>query len=310
MGTVEGRSRAWASRNIQLSTWRTKASHVLTPVVAFSLLSYGIATSAQPPRQERMAPTPNLAGPPSSIRRQYRNPPIEEALCEIRFTPSPEWDPTIPGLIYQKLQAEYPATPRELNILETDITLPIGPENEPSFKFQQARRVQLRSNDDKRFVSLGSDVISIHIVRPYSSWEVFSNQIRTVLNAYEVTAEPRGITRVEVRYINRIVVQAQVVELTDYFTSPPEPPKSLPQDIRSFLVRIDSHYDDSTRLVTAFASNDVGIDQVAFVLDISAIGEWSPPLSLADANGAIGELRAIERFGFESLITDKAEGIV
>lgn len=30
-------------------------------------------------------------------RRRYRNPPIEEALCEFYFDPSEEWDLTIPG---------------------------------------------------------------------------------------------------------------------------------------------------------------------------------------------------------------------
>ena len=29
-------------------------------------------------------------------RRKYRNPPIEETLCEFRFAPSQEWDPTVP----------------------------------------------------------------------------------------------------------------------------------------------------------------------------------------------------------------------
>ncbi len=250
--------------------------------------------------------TTNLTGSPSQIRRQYRNPPIEEAFCEIRFTPSPDFDPTIPGLIYQRLQADYSAKPREQNTLEPDISLPIDPEQEASFKFKQARRVQLRSNDDKRYISLGADVISIHIVRPYSSWEDFSNQISTALAAYETIAKPTGIARIEIRYINRIVVQAQVIELTDYFTSPPEPPKSLPQDIRSFLVRIDSQYDDTTRLITTFASNDAGMDRVAVILDISVTRERISPIPIADASNIIDELRTIERFGFESSITDKA----
>jgi hypothetical protein len=36
-----------------------------------------------------------------ATRRQYKNPPIEEALAEFRFVPRQEWDLTIPGKIHQ-----------------------------------------------------------------------------------------------------------------------------------------------------------------------------------------------------------------
>jgi len=36
-------------------------------------------------------------------RCKYRNPPIEEALCEFRFVPSQDWDPTVPGRFHKKI---------------------------------------------------------------------------------------------------------------------------------------------------------------------------------------------------------------
>ena len=32
-------------------------------------------------------------------RRKYRNPPIEEAVCDIQFEPGSEWDPTMSGAL-------------------------------------------------------------------------------------------------------------------------------------------------------------------------------------------------------------------
>jgi uncharacterized protein (TIGR04255 family) len=49
-------------------------------------------------------------------RRKYRNPPIEEALCEFRFAPSQDWDPTVPGRFHEKIREIYPAKPREQRI--------------------------------------------------------------------------------------------------------------------------------------------------------------------------------------------------
>ena len=47
------------------------------------------------------------------------------------------------------------------------------------------------------------------------------------------------ITRIAVRYINRIVIPAPVVELSDYLTTPPDVPKEFEyQSLHSFLSRV------------------------------------------------------------------------
>lgn len=243
-------------------------------------------------------------------RRQYRNPPIEEALCEIRFVPGPEWDPTLPGLIYQSLKAEYPQKPRTQNVLEAGVTIPDGGGG-PSFQVQQnASRVQFRSADDRRLVGVGPDVLSAHLLRPYSSWEQFRDQIVQALAAYSSVAEPTAISRIGVRYINQIVLAADVVDLNEYFTSPPEPPETLPQTLRSFLVRMEAAYEDEPiRVITTFASNDAARGRTAFILDIDVVGEWPEQLGLESAMEAIDDLRSRERVAFESLITDRAREV-
>jgi len=247
-----------------------------------------------------------------AARRQYRHPPIEEALCEIRFVPSTDWDPTVPGVFYQSIKPDYPAKPRTQNVLEAGVTLPDAAGTDgPSFQFRQnASRVQFRSADERRIVGVGPDVLSIHILRPYSSWETFREQIQKALDAYVSVAEPAGILRIGVRYINRIVVAAEVVELNEYFTSPPEPPDSLPQSLRSFLVRMDAVYEsEPVRLVTTFASNSADEGQTAFILDIDVVAEPPDAVSIQEAMGIIDDLRAKERAGFESLITNKAREV-
>ena len=63
-------------------------------------------------------------------RRRYRNPPIEEALCEFRFPPEQDWDPTIPGKLQTKFGDEYTGKPREQRVVEVgleaqEVSLPI-----------------------------------------------------------------------------------------------------------------------------------------------------------------------------------------
>lgn len=40
--------------------------------------------------------------------RKYKHPPIVEALCEFQFIPSQPWDITIPGLLYDRINSEFP----------------------------------------------------------------------------------------------------------------------------------------------------------------------------------------------------------
>ena len=50
--------------------------------------------------------------------RKYRNSPVEEAVCDLQFAPKTEWDPTLPGLLYEKLKKTYNEKPRQVQFFE------------------------------------------------------------------------------------------------------------------------------------------------------------------------------------------------
>ncbi len=241
-------------------------------------------------------------------RRRYRNPPIEEALCEFQFVPGPEWDLTMPGLIWERLKAEYPAKPRSQAVSTVQVGQQAGG---PSIELQQAPpRIQFRSADLRHLVAVGPGVLSVHMLRPYTGWEHLEARVASALLSYCSVAEPVGISRIGVRYINRIVVMAATVDLSDYFTSPPDPPSALPQQLASFIMRWESSFDDiDGRLVTTFASVPEDGEQCAFILDIDVIREWADPMPIQDAMVALNDLRARESVVFEALIQDKAREV-
>ena len=51
-------------------------------------------------------------------RRRYRNPPIDEALCQFRFEPDSGWDSTLADRLHAELQVDYLTSPRELRVVE------------------------------------------------------------------------------------------------------------------------------------------------------------------------------------------------
>ena len=66
---------------------------------------------------------------------------------------------------------------------------------------------------------------SVHMLRPYKGWETFRPQIQQALDAYSRIAEPEGITRIGLRYINKITIKEPHNDLSPYFSIPPRFPE-------------------------------------------------------------------------------------
>lgn len=163
-------------------------------------------------------------------RVTYRKPPIEEAVCDIQFAPSTEWDPTMPGRIYEKLKSTYNEKPRQQRVVEAQIQGAIA-EGSPSVSFHQRfgkSRVQLLAEKGTRIVGVGPDQLSVHMLRPYTGWEKFCPRIWEALEAYRQVAEPEAVTRIGLRYINRISFEEPTPDLPHYFTIPPKLPDVVP----------------------------------------------------------------------------------
>ena len=245
-------------------------------------------------------------------RRQYRNPPIEEALCELRFAPSSEWDVTVIGRFRERIKALYPGKPREQQLMEAGFQ--VGPQRTDSFMSlrQGLARVHFPTDDGRRLVAVGHDVMSVHVLRPYPGWdEDFRQRIAEALEAYSDITAPAGVQQISLRYVNRVVIQQAAIALDDYFTAPPHIPEHLPQAMAVIFSRIESFYANKPiRLAHTFASAEAPERQSAYLLDLDLRWEWpAPPLPLTEVMDAVEDLRQRERDAFEALITDKTREV-
>ena len=246
-------------------------------------------------------------------RRRYRNPPIEEALCEFHFRPGPEWDLTVPGKLHLRLGSEYMGKPQEQKSIETDIQVKNG--QPPSVQHRERlARVRLLTEDGKRIVSVGRDVMSVHMLRPYQGatlqepggWDEFRPRISAALNAYWAVARPTAVSRIGIRYINKIVIPHRSVRLEDYLRSSLPQVSGLSQQIGGFLIRVEYTYPEDVRLVLTQGLTEAPTDHVAVMLDLDVIWKGTEPVLQGDAMQKVTELRDLERIAFEALITDQA----
>lgn len=171
----------------------------------------------------------------------YKNPPIIEALCEFQFEPDSSWDLVIPGLIYEQLRDAFPKR-RQAKQLAVDVSAsPEGVEQQ----VRTTNRMQFLREDEKALVQVGPHLLAVNHLKPYPSWKEFVPLIERGLRTYCDVVDTDNIHRVGLRYINRIEIPGQGINLADFFKFYPFLGPNLPQEYGSFMVGIDVPYEDS-----------------------------------------------------------------
>lgn len=240
------------------------------------------------------------------MTRQYRNPPIKEAICDIRFETASEWDIFSPVRILELLRDEYDGKPSQ-NFPGSLEVLP-----EQSIRVQQGEPLtQFSDVSGKSILRFGEKSLTVHILEPYPGWAEFRRKIIRALEAYVKIVRPGLVRRIGIRYVNHILPPGPVVEMSEYFTNAPDLPNSLDLTIGGFLLRIDAYnLAKRIRLTETFAIAP-GEKQIALVLDLDVSREFSDPERIKDSEALahIDTLRDFERESFESLITDKSRAL-
>ena len=247
-------------------------------------------------------------------RRRYKNPPIEEALCEFRFAPTPDWDFTIPGKLQTALGDEYCGKPREQMAVEVGLQVHEGKPANLQYG-EGLAKIQLVTKEGTRLVGVGPDTLSIHMLRPYQNtsnfeqggWAEFEPRIVAALEAYRNITEPSNINRVVVRYINKIAIPLADVGIEDYIKCVYLEIEGLPEHYSNFMGRIEYVYDENTRLALSYGLLGTSLNCLNCLLDLDVIWqredapiEWKASLVIAN------DLHERAGLAFEAIVTDKA----
>lgn len=223
------------------------------------------------------------------MRRRYSNPPVIEAICEFRLIASQPWDLTIPGLLFKEIQSDFPIVEQS-----TTVSVNFGVSGNETTT-QQQPSVRFLSADRTEVIQVAPNLLSIHQLKPYRSWESYRARIIRVLTAYTEIAHIDGLSRIALRYMDSIELPSTITDLEDYFLILPQVPKTIPQVFQSFLSQVlilvgNDHQNPESRLRLAFGTvAPEKPDTFAFLLDLETFseGEKAP-----DVNNVLGWLDA------------------
>ena len=236
-------------------------------------------------------------------RRIYPNPPIVEAVVELRFEGGVPWTPEVRAAVKARLPA-YSGAPRASQQIELHAALAEGSVTTGARTTLQA--VLYPSANGSSLVGLGTGHVSVHALAPYPSWETFLERIEAAVAAYTEVVTPTSISQVAVRYIDRVKLPGGVESLADYFVGIPARPETMPAKLAAFHVVLQAVDEDGTLALLTLSTAVPDADQRPIILyDLNLVRGLPAATPIAGWRGQVEDLHARQRDIFEDSITDK-----
>lgn len=206
----------------------------------------------------------------------YSRAPLTEALLDIRAT--------LPSDVNLNLLAgvqtgDEDAYPRREDLLFAEGAFTLGEQVSAAAR-QRAIGYRFWSADGKQFFQAQLDGFTFNRQVPYENWESFQREARRLWQKYRDIARPTAITRVALRYINRLDLPNDVQDFDVYLTALPGLPPQLDRGMSEFLMRVVLPQDDmdSVLILTSALPSILPLPEaVSVILDIDLFRQdWSP----------------------------------
>jgi uncharacterized protein (TIGR04255 family) len=164
--------------------------------------------------------------------------PIAEAVIEIRAAFAEPVREELYDTFRDIVQVSYPS---HLAMRSIEPHFHFLSDTEVSTKTAFSRiGVQLWSADKKTVVIAKSDGLVVSRLPPYKSWSSLLADIQPLWRSYFEIFSPSLVTRLGVRYINRIALDYSDgrLDFDTIFVSGPQIPRGLPQVVENFSTRV------------------------------------------------------------------------
>lgn len=240
--------------------------------------------------------------------KKYANPPIVEAMVEVRFASQKEWTDETLARVTQVVQKRYPGKPRRQT--RFDIQAKVNGDDlstESAVTFHQAL---FPSEDGLSIVGVGAGQISVHVLAPYLGWEKFLPLVKEAVEMYASEARPDGVSLVGVRYIDQISLPVTAEKpVESFFTCFPKSPSAMPSALDAFhfvTQSRDVERDFSAVLTLASVPTTMPSPRQVVLFDLNLVRIFAGlPANIGDVERHAEFLHAQQKTIFEACITEK-----
>jgi uncharacterized protein (TIGR04255 family) len=143
---------------------------------------------------------------------------------------------------------------------------------------------------------------------PYESWNRFCAEARRLWQIYRDCLKPAEVTRLAVRYLNRLDLPGEHVEIKDFLLTAPEIAPGLPQTLAGFFMQLQLPIEDlrCKVLLNETIVEPVKSGTVSVVLDIDLFRTENLPQDEESIWNLYEQLHVKKNDIFEACITNRA----
>lgn len=155
-----------------------------------------------------------------------------------------------------------------------------------------------------RKVQFRLDGYSFNMLRPYSNWDEFSSSAFNHLQKYLALAKPLAITRIGLRYINRIDLPFENQEFESYIKYLPPVPAGLPKKFEKYFFQMQIPSEDGlSKAVISQTFEQEENGRIPFIIDIDVFQDDRIRASDSLVE-RFNSLRNLKNRIFEDLVTE------
>lgn len=241
---------------------------------------------------------------------RYPKAPIVEAVIDIhvRF----ETEATL-ELFDGFQQAVADRFPTKLFINQVQVGMAADADHVHVQSGQTKTGLRLQSVQNDRVLQIQKHSFTFSHLPPYSDWDTFRREARELWTVFLEQCRPVEISRVAVRFVNRIVIPHERIELEDYFNLYPKFPLGIPQDVSGMFMQFlmpQPDLDSGALAVINMAIEPPATPQaMGVLLDFDVYCQTSFPPGGEDVWNYLDRLRERKNLLFEASITDMTRGL-
>jgi uncharacterized protein (TIGR04255 family) len=195
--------------------------------------------------------------------------PITEAALDIRVEAEPG---VVPAMIEKFAIAVKQNFPDQKPFRTVEAVFTMASDKPAEAESQTTGVGKVCWNVDKtRAVQARTDGFSLNHVRLYGSWEELRGHAKEMWPQYVDLVKPKAVTRIALRYINRLDFPSGE-DLASRLRTMPVLSRNLPQLVNSCLMRVEIPFDHERRAIITEATLPTGPQDVrrGLILDIDA----------------------------------------
>jgi len=239
--------------------------------------------------------------------QQLVRPPITEALVDFRIVADSNIDADRLRPLINDLRLAFPKHD-EKKQFSSEFRIEAGKLLPPVARDLGFHGLWLSSEDGTRIAQFRSDGFTFNNVGlgDYMGGEALFDEALNLWTRYAGFAHPAAVTRLALRYVNRLDLPLnEGDEFERFLVAPPRLPPQAPQRVSSFVSRVVAH-DDTGATAVVTQKLDTPTRPVPVIIDVDVFFTRDTPVDPEYLRTFLETLRNLKNRCFFALLTDEA----